>query len=179
MRSVTHMYRIEELPEKSQERAWMLWTEAQEYPWSEENRESLKAFSEMFGVSVREWSYGGGRPHISYNIPNWDLYQMRGIRLWKYLTKHYATDIDYTCPLTGYCIDEALLAPIRQFLRQPDTYTTMEDLVHEALWGWVYECDRDYEWYYSYEHFLEEAAELGLLFTEDGSEWAYDPDQGR
>lgn len=173
------MYRIEELPEKIQERAWMVWMESQEYPWDYDNRQSLKAFSEMFGVSVRDWSYGGGRTHISYDIPDWDLYQMRGIRLWKYLTNHYAPVIEQACPLTGYCMDEALLDPIRQFLKQPDTYTTMEDLVHEALWSWVYDCDRDFEWYYSYERFLEEADELGLLFTEDGNEWTYEPEQGR
>lgn len=173
------MYRIEELSETARERAWLVWMESQEYPWSDENRRSLKAFSDLFGVSVRDWSYGGGNPHISYHVPDWDLYQLQGVRLWKYLAKQYELDIKQVCPFTGYYIDEVLLKPIRQFLRRPDTNTTMEDLVHEALWNWVYECDRDHEWYYSYERFLDEAAELGLLFAEDGSEWDYEPGRGR
>lgn len=76
-------------------------------------------------------------------------------------------------------MDEVLLDPIRKFLRRPDTYTTMEDLVHEAMWSWAYECDQDYEWYYSYERFLNDANELGLLFTEDGRDWDYEPGRGR
>src|SRR5690606_31033715 len=64
-----YMYRIEELPEKIQERAWMVWAEAQDYSWDAENRQSLEAFSDLFGVSVRDWRYGGGRPYISYDVP--------------------------------------------------------------------------------------------------------------
>lgn len=173
------MYRIEELPEIIQERAWMAWMQSEDYLWSEDNRQSLEGFSELFGVSVRDWRYGGGSYDISYDIPDWDLYQLQGVRLWKYLVQNYEPVIRQTCPFTGYCMDEVLLDPIRQFLKRPDTYTTMKDLVHEALWGWVCECDRDYDWYYSYERFLEEATELGLLFTEDGREWDYGPDQGR
>lgn len=173
------MYRIEELTEAAQERAWMVWAEAQEYHWAGENRQSLEAFSDLFGVSVRDWRYGGGRPYISYDVPAWDLYQLRGVRLWKYLTQNYAHSIEQTCPLTGYYMDEVLLDPIRRFLRRPDTYTTMEDLVREALSAWVHECERDHEWYFSFERFLEEAAELGLRFTEDGREWDYEPGRGR
>lgn len=174
------MYRAEELSPTAQERAWMVWMESQEYPWGDENRQSLEAFSDLFGVSVRDWSYGGGRsPHISYHVPEWDLYKLQGVRLWKYLAKHYEPVIRQDCPLTGYYMDDVLLSPIRRFLQRPRIHTTMEDLVHEAMWNWVYECDRDYEWYYSYERFLDEAEELGLLFTEDGSEWDYEPGRGR
>lgn len=188
MRSVTwdgrvritreYMYRIDELTEEARERAWMTWMDSQDYPWGEENSRSLEAFCKWFGVSVRDWRYGGGHYYISYDIPDWDLYKLRGERLWKYLVKHYGSDIDKTCPFTGYYMDEVLLDPIRKFIRRPDTHTTMEQLVREALWHWVYECDRDYEWYYSYERFLEEAEQLGLLFTEDGRDWDYEPGPG-
>ena len=165
---------LSELNEEAQERAWQEHWLINDYPWSKENRDSLEAFCDLFGVRVTEWSYGGSRCYINYRVPDWDLYSLTGVRLWKYLINNgYADQIKNVCPLTGYCMDEALLDPIREFLRCPSKDVTMEDLVDEALQAWVTDCDKDYEDYFSFERFKEEAEDMGWLFSEDGNEVEY------
>lgn len=166
-------YPISELSRDAQETAWQNWLEYADYPWSKENRESLDRFSEIFGVTVTDWEYGY-RYNIRYLTPDWDMYSLKGVRLWKYLVNNgYADMINDTCPLTGYYIDEALLDPFRDFLKHPKEDTTLEDLVHNALWNWVSTCHQDFEDYYSFEGFQETAEELDWKFTEDGNDMVF------
>ena len=54
--------------------------------------------------------------------------------------------------LTGYCADEYLLQPIFDFLKQPVSTMTFEDLMRECLDEWIDKCTKDVEYQYSDEY---------------------------
>src|SRR5690606_34647261 len=167
-------FKFEELSEEAKDRAYYKWLDRREYPWARDNEASLYAFAEMFGVKIIDYGYGGGsRPYIRYETSDWDGYRLKGVRLWKFLMNNYAKEVEKDCPFTGYCMDEALLDPIRRFLERPERDTSLRDLVEESLNAWLHACERDHDDWFSRDMFEQEAEDLGMVFSADGSEIVY------
>lgn len=167
-------FKLEELSEEAQKRAYYKWLDTREYPWAKENEDSLYAFAEMFRVKIVDYGYGGGsRPYIRYETSDWDGHRLKGVRLWKFLVNNYAKEIEETCPFTGYCMDEDLLDPIRRFLKRPEQDTSLRDLIEDSLNSWLHACEKDHEYWFSWEAFEQEAEELNMVFSEDGNEIVY------
>jgi len=72
------------------------------------------------------------------------------------------------CPLTGYWMDEEILRPIREFLKKPEEHIAFEYLLKDCLESWVWACQKDYEECTSFEYFLQESEENGLLYDKYG-----------
>ena len=167
-------FKLEELSEEAKDNAYYKWVDGREYPWARDNEDSLLAFAEMFGVKIIDYGYGGGsRPYIRYETLDWDGYRLKGVRLWKFLVNNYAKEVEKDCPFTGYCMDEALLDPIRRFLERPDQDTSLRDLIEDSLNSWLHACERDHDDWFSREMFEREAEDLGMVFSADGREIVY------
>lgn len=184
-------YTVDELDNRALERAYKEWLNKHEYPWWSENEKSLKEFTKLFPVKVKDWEYGYDRAYVDFVMTcENEISELKGIRLWKYIynnyyyffirpkkcvlnNKKYISKVFYEIieyPLTGYYMDEVLLQPIYNFLKNPNKYKymTFEDLIGECLNNWVRECQRDYIEYSSGEYFKEEARENEWLFTKNG-----------
>lgn len=70
--------------------------------------------------------------------------------------------------LTGYCMDEAVLQPIYEFLEKPDN-RDFEDLLTDCVHSWKKAFKEDEESYYSIENFAELCEANEWQFTENGS----------
>lgn len=192
MKNVTiKLYTIDELDNRALERAYEEWLNYCDYSWDNENRQSLTEFTKLFPVKVKDWEYGYNRAYIDFVMTCEDeISELKGIRLWKYIynnyyyffirpkkytfnNKKYISKVFYEkieYPLTGYYMDEVLLQPIYNFLKNPSKYKymTFEDLMEKCLNNWVKECQRDYIECTSLEYFKEVARENGWLFLKNG-----------
>jgi hypothetical protein len=192
------LYSIDELPEAIQKKAYHQWLERASYTWAEENEKVLKAFENIFPVKIISWQYGGYGDYIRFTMTcDSCIEQLSGLRLLKYLYNNYFDYLfkgkyyskvklvdgkyvykrrhskiikDNCCVLTGYYLDDIILEPIYNFLKNPKSYVTFFDLMQECLENWIRGCARDYEDYFSFENFLEIAQINGYLYTESGHE---------
>lgn len=72
------------------------------------------------------------------------------------------------CNLTGYCMDESLLDPFYDFIKNPCQNKDLKDLIEESFHNWVRDCNADSEYKTSREYFEEnEAGEHD--YEEDGT----------
>lgn len=193
MRTETRTYEIyplNELSGEAQEKAHRQWMENFEYPWGKENRDTLKAFEEVFKIEVERWSYDT----CTYTYRFTSYYSeeednLKGVRLLKYLVNNY-WDVLYIpkvnwkhsydkrrrsrifvtdcCVLTGYCFDHNILNPIYDFLKSPDN-TTLYELMDNCLDSFFKACMDDAEYMISMEAFADECEANEYEFLSDGT----------
>ena len=169
MRTITRTYDLFQLAELSavaRETAYGEWLHTFEYGWNSENRNTLDAFESVFNIKVNDWSYDTCR--YSYHFTSHysgEEEQLNGIRHLKYIVNNYwhilfkpktyylkgdykkrrksRVFTDNCCVLTGYCADEDILKPIYDFLKAPDTRTTLYDLMDKCLDSFFKSCRDD------------------------------------
>lgn len=186
----TTVYRFSELSEEAQQRAVEKHAEtADTDAWEAEWQDSLKCAQEVLsglGLSwkVSDWNVSPWRPSGVYACVDCDPDDLtedgrgwytgdkplRGVRLWKWLHANgWAKAIAKDCPFTGYCADEAFLAPLREFMRRPHRNIGIDDLLTDCAESWARAWADDIEYQAS-----EECARQYLTdydpedFTEDG-----------
>jgi hypothetical protein len=158
------------------------------YDWHEDNAASLRAFADHFGFTIVDYRYGGNatgcdiRPDESM-WSRWDqASEVTGVRLWKYLRnngfydyfdkyrRHTRKDqlLDGDCPFTGFCMDEVLLDPFREFDQRPAPGMTIAELASEAGHRWAVACDRDFAYAYSDEGLREMCEANEYEFDQSG-----------
>ena len=192
------LYKFEELEKSAQDAAVNAWMESEAhsggYPWEYENRKSIEAFDGYFGCRTN-WSYDVCSGHASVRVSDSvEELEITGVRLRTYILNNFYSllykQVKYAlsaknprrwaskiqkqetdCPFTGYCEDEAALAPIRAFIKKPCNHTTLADLLQECADSWVKACSDDMTYYYSEENARESIIANGYEFTEDGNFW--------
>lgn len=193
MREISVMvYEFEELPEDVQDKVLDGFRDGDLYVWENENLETLKAFENIFPVKVKSWEYGG-RNYINFNMERFDydeeILEFTGVRLLKWIVNNYwdylwkgkficgdkypkkrysKVMFDNCCVLTGYCMDNDILAPVYEFLKKPGDGVTLEGLMNDCLHEWVFACNRDTEYAYSDEGIKETVGINEYEFTVDG-----------
>jgi hypothetical protein len=81
-----------------------------------------------------------------------------------------AITLSNSCVLTGFYMDDELLAPIYKFLDKPDN-TTFKELLSECVEAWSHALKREEEWRNSDEYISEELTANDYDFTEDGEQY--------
>jgi len=189
------VYSIDELDESAQEQAFINLSLELDYSGNKDNQDTLTAFENIFPVKVTKYEYGSNcAPLINFTFEEFEeITDLSGIRLLKYLWNNFRGDIyqgeyyftgggisktskhrrskillDSSCSLTGYCIDNAILQPIFDFMDDPDPSVTFYDLMYDCLQSWVIACSHDHEAFYSNENLIDIASINGYEFNEDG-----------
>jgi hypothetical protein len=192
-----NVYKFEELSEeaKNNVREWIF---QDGYFWADEAWQSAKKFGEEFNVKVYEGNFSPyasinySTGQIDDNILN-----LSGTRLRTYLiNNHYSLFFERkpqgeyiynhetkrgsykkrsrviwqetSCPFIGYCMDEDILQPMREFIASPDKNTTFEDLISECMNAWIKSAENDCEGQESEEYLEEHCEANGYEFTENG-----------
>lgn len=183
---VQTLYTFDQLSEKAKEKAISDFAEHSPYPWSYENEDCLKEFADIVGVKIIDWEYGYSCPSVDYS-DNLDdsICDLSGKRLisflvskfWStlytrkkyYKNKSYVTGLPKpsSCPLTGYCVDEDLLQPIRDAIAKGYS-GTYEDLIKDCFHAWGKACEKDLEYYYSEEAIAENSEANGYKYYING-----------
>lgn len=87
---------------------------------------------------------------------------------WAYKRRSRIIYTETDCPFTGYCMDADILEPIRQFLKNPEKNTTLEDIISNCVNAWEKSAAADCEWQESDEYLKEHCEANGYEFTEEG-----------
>ena len=89
------LYRITELSEEAKEKAHTEWLcNRYFYGWTHENRKTLDAFCERFGIVCRNWRYDACNYSYDYRSKQEDCIDgLSGWRLMAYLINHHWNDL--------------------------------------------------------------------------------------
>ena len=95
------LYRITELSEEAKEKAYNQWLcNGYFYGWTHENRQTLDAFCERFGIVCRNWRYDACNYSYDYHSRQEDCIDgLSGWRLMAYLMNNHWNDL-YTVSYT-------------------------------------------------------------------------------
>jgi hypothetical protein len=190
MRTITkQVYRLNELSEDAKEHARSEHLRLFDYPWDNDAKNSLDAFARVFPVTIRDWAYGGRDSGVSFDMDCDDnITLLSGVRLASHLWTNYKNkiykpkylgcvngksiyskvQIESSCPLTGYCIDNDLLDPILKFMKKPKDNVNFRELLEDCFDQWVRSMESDIEYHQSMEYFEELCEANGYEFHEDG-----------
>jgi len=193
------LYKFDELSDEAKEKAISEYRENNvEYFWVEEWKDSLRKFTDYFGIET-DWSVGTSSCSycdMSRNNFDGEILELSGIRLRTYLLNNYY-DIFYerksygqykkrengkwkydryskiqyietSCPFTGYCGDEDVISPMRNFIEKPSDNITFQELIGDCLTSWKDGLLADMEYQDSEEFAKEELDQRDYDFTEDG-----------
>jgi hypothetical protein len=167
-----------------------------EYFWANDSTKTLEAFCKVFYfVKVRNYDYGD-RADINFSVDlSEEVGLLHGLRASKWLYNNFYNQIvkgkyysngkyidgKYTyknryskilkerdCTLTGYGVDYDILEPVFKFIDKPKEGVTIEEVISDCLWAWVYACQRDYEAQFEEANIIDYMEANEYEFTEDG-----------
>lgn len=163
MKTVTKEYKVfefSELSEKAQAYAYDRWYEGQEFGWSEEYQDTLKAFCEKFNVKVTDWNVDTFSSNFSFRIMD-DGYDSDNkktirekIRLSKFIINHLSGDTT-DCIFTGFCADCSILDVYNSVKNWKQVFSSYEDFIRASLDVFFSTWSDDMKYAYSEEAFLE------------------------
>ena len=166
MKTITktfELFTLSELSAKAQQEAFDNWLSTFEYGWNEENRETLNVFCSLFDVVCSHWQYDACTYHFNCSTNHSQIIEeLKGQRLATYINNHYWHELfpaklywkhrksrksriikDTSCSLTGYFMDDCILQPMYDFLRQPDENINFINLMNQCLEGFFSACRDD------------------------------------
>lgn len=171
------VYAINELSKQAQSKAYYKWLELSDYDWVDENRATLKAFTDIFNVKCTNFSYDANRYNYHFMTTLTDAEEeLCGQRLAAYIYNNYSSKLfspkiywnknsskkrksqiftDNSSVLTGYYMDDTILHPIYEFLKHPNSHTTFLALLDTCLDEFFKGCRDDIADNESQEHFVE------------------------
>ena len=155
MRTATvQIYKFNELSDEAKENAREWYKTNLDYPWFDESLNSIKAFCDHFGVSVKDWSIGAFCP--SYLTTDATNSNFRGVKL---------KSIDREQMPTGFCLDcDLWFTFYDEFKRTGDALYAFNQAIDAAVDSIV----KDAEYQYSDESVDEMLTINEYEFTEDG-----------
>lgn len=165
----TEVFYFDQLSDKAKEKArdWWRDCEASDPSWAQERRESLEGFCKVMPLKRPFWEYDSCSYHVGAAFDSDECVgKFKGSRSIGHLLTYYSGVLrvpkvyeingkkrtskvlfeETDCPFTGYCADEALLDPIREYLKKPDMDLTFKELMQKCLDSWGYDCMKDMQW---------------------------------
>ena len=176
-------YSFDELPVETQEQIADSWRNDDYFFWGDEWRDSLHKFADCFGLHVKDWCidlYGQSYVEFEFEDDNYYKFyfgennlatsEIGGVRLYKLIiNNHFISKvIKKDCPFTGFCGDESLLKPIRDFIKQPCKHTSFYELIDECFDNWIKDYKVDLEYWHSFDCIKEEILANDYQFTANG-----------
>lgn len=189
MRTVrTKVFKFDELSDKAKEKAIDL-LRSNENPWDRENFQALQEFCKIFPARINrdgDLQYCGdvqlkGYRLATYIRNNYGSYIFKPKQYWicdgrlntvGVNSKHRDSKvfvIEDGCPLTGFWMDNEILKPVFEFLRNPGVTTDFEDLIIECSRAYDRACEKDFAFQTSNEQTIETIQANEYEFLKDGS----------
>lgn len=149
-------YKFTELSEEAKEKALSDYRQnGFEYAWQDENHNSLKAFCDLFGVKVKDWSIGTwGHSYIKTDAEN------SHFRGWNKAKVNAIPEF-----LTGYCLDCTFIEAFKEeFEKTGDALYSFNEAIDAGLSDWI----KDMEYQESDEYITERLIANDYQFLENG-----------
>jgi hypothetical protein len=187
------VFKYDELTQEGKEKARERFREGNGYPWFRECEDSLQGFKRALPIKIDDYEYGErGRAFIRFTVTDDNLLELKGLRLRTWLINNFWNKLEkgkfiyqggisadtksryskltkeVCCPFTGYCADESLLDPIRDFLKSPDKSLTFEELIKDCFYSFARSVADDIDYQNSDEAIEETIRANDYDFTGDG-----------
>jgi len=157
MRTIpVNLYCFDELSGNAKEKALQELHFAAEYPWHDENRDTLKAIEKAFKLERFDWGYDAYSSHYSFSVPH-DLKQGMGKKAINRLFSIYLDD--------GFWLTEFFKA---DFWKSFNQYGDIKQALNDAICEVIKACQKDMEFCFSEESLADHATANGYEFSEDG-----------
>lgn len=145
---VVELPTFEQLTDEEKEKALDNYrAQGHEYAWSGEAVDSFKAFCDNMPLTVQDWSVGGRGEGVFFSMDGDNIEELTGNRLHKYLTNNgYFDLVKECCCFTGYCMDDNIVDPIRQFQSKIDLNLTFKELMGDCFHAWIKAYNDDVEY---------------------------------
>jgi len=163
MRTIpVNLYAFGELSDKAKEKALQELYFAAEYPWHDENRDTLKAIEKAFKLERFDWGYDVCGSWFCFEVPH-DLKQ--GLNRGRITL--YLDFMGKDNPSIGdYCLMEFFKA---DFWKSFNQYGDIKQALNDAIGGVIKACQEDMEDYFSEESLADHATANEYEFSEDGA----------
>jgi hypothetical protein len=167
-----------------------------EYPWQDEGYQSLKDFCSTMDIKLNS-AYYSQYSDVDYSTSKIDddILILKGKRLVAYIHNNFYSllfepkryfkngsiwdkknkvrksriqKVQTSCPFTGYCLDDDLLQPFREYGKSIPLSVDFEDLLAMCISEWEKSVSSEVEYLLSDEFITTELIELDYEFTEDG-----------
>lgn len=122
----------------------------------------------LSGARLYAWIQNNLHEYLYQRKPQGKYTKNEIIGKWAYKRRSRIIYTETDCPFTGYCMDADILEPIRQFLKNPDKNTTLENIISDCVNAWEKSAAADCEWQESDEYMAEHCEANGYEFTEEG-----------
>jgi len=160
---------VTQLNEEALNNAHNIFCNNEIYPEYEENRHVLKMFEKEFKCSVSfAYDVNSGWARIINCSLNVVPHRIYGLELQKFFLEEYPHLLEDGEIMTGWYLDNYILSPIREFVKNPRNITLI-DLMHKCVNTWVEACSQDMKEFYLKENFIELAQSNGMVFFTDGT----------
>jgi len=87
------LFNVNELDESAKELAYQKFCNSEEYFWTEENKDTLYKFEEIFPIKIKNWEYGFCNSYINFKFDAYynedEIKELSGVRLLKYIINNY------------------------------------------------------------------------------------------
>ena len=155
------IYQFEELTESAKETARQWWRTGADYPFHDENINSIKEFCDHFGVTLKDWSIYGRGEHLTTNADNCHF---RGITL---ADAKQLADKGYL-PDSGIWLDCTMIESFYEdFKKTGDAFYAFRQALETALKA----INKDIDYHFSDESADENITMNDYEFTEDGNRY--------
>lgn len=180
------IYEIDELEQEIQERI------IQEYRHSDfvyfnsyDNIDTLEKFAYTFNFDIKDYSLGEYHSYIKISISE-NIKNLEYLDLHKYLLNNHFNDLykpkyisngkrhkyskvlyDTSCVLTGCCMDDCILRPLYDFIKEPYNIT-YEDLIENCINEFISAYEYDLEYCLSDDYIKEQLLLNEYMYTENG-----------
>ena len=180
------VHELTELDERTQEHVITHWRDNDYFHWGDEWRATLDAFAAKFSAvaTIRNWEVSTWR-HSFIDVGYSDTAEvfgwrneLSGVRLWKWLQAEFGithTEATGHCELTGVFCDDDIMKPLYDFIKSPDTHSTLECLLETCFGSWLRGYEADLEYWESEQAIREDILERGIVFYKDGRACSCDP----
>ena len=148
-----NVFSFDELDDRAKEKARDWYRVSSDYPWFDEAKQSLTAFCDHFGVTVKDYSLGDSSGYVTTNATNENF---RGVKLSEQDRDMMPTGLWLDCELFAHFHDE--------FKRTGNPKGAFDD----ALYNFTRAVRDDLEAYYSDECIDENIQANEYQFTENG-----------
>lgn len=182
----TKVYKFDALSDEAKKKAidrYRRQTLEHGFTWDDDNNKTLEEFMKLFPVKSN-WRGNG----LMFSGGD-DIKKLSGWRLATYLWNNYRSalfsgkyysknlkgrkskcQIEHSCELTGYAMDEAILQPVYEYMNRP-TGMDFEDLMMDCFESWRIAVEHDHEFQLSDEYIKEEIEANEYEFLKDGTKY--------
>jgi hypothetical protein len=158
MQTVTvNLYQFDELSDKAKGKALQELHTTAEYPWHNENNQTLKAIERTFKLERFDWGYDVFGSWFRFEVPH-NIKQglnRKKLSLWLEIMQE-----------DGYDLTDDF---VQCFWESFSQHGDIKQSLHDAIGSVVKTCQKDMEGYFSEESLVDHAMSNEYEFTEDGS----------